>query len=170
MLLGATPARAAGGSELSDEPLPLQVDKVPARPQPLELGTPFLGPGPIGPGFEIPGGAVWQPQLLVWGTLRSAVQSFDRLGERDTRSAEWRSRLDIFAELEVSPTERVVVGFRPFDDDGRFSGCEWEPAEDDCQDELNPTPEILFVEANLGELFVVHQKASPHGPSAWPWP
>ncbi len=35
-------------SALSDEPLPLQVDKAPERPQPIELGPPFLGTGVIG--------------------------------------------------------------------------------------------------------------------------
>ena len=39
----------------------------------LELGEPFLGTGPLDPGFEMPGGSVWQPSLLLYGTYRTAL-------------------------------------------------------------------------------------------------
>ena len=55
-------------SGLSDEYVPLQLDAVPDRPKPLlELGPPFLGTGEIGPGFTLPGGAVWRPSFLLLG-------------------------------------------------------------------------------------------------------
>ena len=100
--------RDRGGKEsrISDEVLPYQAQLAPERPQPIELGPAFLGTGKIGPGFELPGGAVWQPQLLIWGTARTAVQAFDPEGDDDTRVSDWSNRLDIFAEVEVSPTDR----------------------------------------------------------------
>ena len=49
----------SGGSRLSDEVLPPQVDLVPERPAPLlEFGDPFYKTGPIGRGFRLPTGAV----------------------------------------------------------------------------------------------------------------
>ena len=138
LVLGfSSPVFAAGeSSELSNEPIPLQVESAPERPQPLEIGPPFLGTGVLGSGFDLPGGAVWQPQLLVWGTLRTAVQSFDPLGKRSKRISEWVNRLDVFAQIAVTQTERVVVGLRPFDDEGQFSGCRWE-TDNNCVDAFN---------------------------------
>ena len=42
-----------------------------------EGGDLFLGSGKLYEGFETPWGAVWQPQLWIFGTLRSAVYTFD---------------------------------------------------------------------------------------------
>ena len=65
-------------SRFPDEPIPLKLEGFPQRPKPiLELGAPFLGTGTLDPGFEMPGGAVWQPAFLVYGTYRSAIQTFD---------------------------------------------------------------------------------------------
>ena len=61
-------AMAASESRLSDEPIPYKPELAPERPQPIELGPPFLGTGKIERGIEIPGGAVWQPQLLITST------------------------------------------------------------------------------------------------------
>jgi hypothetical protein len=153
---GAVSSLAASGSELSDEPLPLQVDKVPERPQPLEpIGPPFLGTGVIGPGFELPTGAWWQPQLLIWGEIRMGVHTFNPLGDSDTQRSQFANRVDVFAELEVSPTERVVVGFRPFDETGEFSGCVFEDPvfDEECDGHYEKEPQVLFLEGNFGELF-----------------
>lgn len=150
---GAGAAVAAEESALPEDPVPLQVDEAPARPRPvLELGSDFLGTGVIRPGFELPGGAVWQPQLLVWGELRTAVQTFDPSGAPDERISEWRNRLDVFGELEVSPTERIVVGFRPLDDNGEFTGCGFEPGDGGCDHPFDPEVDIAFAEGNFGEL------------------
>ena len=66
-------------SRLSDEEIPLQTEGFPERPKPLlELGEPFLGTGTLNPGYQLPTGAVWQPSLLVFGTYRTALQTFRR--------------------------------------------------------------------------------------------
>ena len=114
------PAAAAGGghetgehgdSRITDHYVPLQLDGFPQRPKPLlELGPPFLGTGRIGRGFTIPGGAVWTPSFLMFGTLRSG---FGVLDDGSGQRSQWANRLDLFANLALTGTERVVFGLRP---------------------------------------------------------
>lgn len=145
------------GSRLSDVAIPLQLEGFPQRPKPiLELGEPFLGTGTLDPGIKLPTGAVWQPSLLAFGTFRTALQSFAPSGS-DSRTSEWANRLDLFFNLYLSGTERLVVGFRTFDQDGRFSGYVFEspdPALDgEFRDEFDGDIEVLFFEGELGEIF-----------------
>ncbi|MCB9834393.1 MAG: hypothetical protein H6807_18155, partial [Planctomycetes bacterium] len=87
----------ASPNRLSDQVLPLRLDLNQDRPGPLlELGDPFLGVGPIGPGFELGTGAVWNPGFQVFGSFRSAIQVND--DGRDPR-VEWANRLDLFGNL-----------------------------------------------------------------------
>lgn len=143
-------------SRLTAEAIPLLPENVPERPRPLiELGEPFLGSGTLDPGIRLPTGAVWQPSLIVFGTLRSGVQSFE---SEAGRIGEWATRLDLFANLQLSGTERLVVGFRPLDRDGRFTSYVFEsdlPGVDDgdFQDEVNGEITSLFFEGDFGEIF-----------------
>jgi hypothetical protein len=146
---GEDPAR------LTDERIPLAVEGFPKRPRPLlELGAPFLGTGTLKPGFELPTGAVWQPSLLLFGTYRTALQSFQVDGDR---VAEWANRLDLFANLQLTGTERLVVGFRPLDQDGRFTSYTFRsdvPGIDEgSQNELNGEVTSVFFEGDFGEIF-----------------
>ena len=98
-------------SRITDHYIPLQLEGFPRRPKPLlELGPPFLGTGRIGRGISIPGGAVWTPSFLLFGTLRSG---FGTLDYGETRSSRWANRLDLFGNLSLTGTERVVIGLRP---------------------------------------------------------
>ncbi len=150
-----------GGSRLSDEVIPLA--KLPDRPKPLlELGSPFLGTGRIRRGFRIPGGAVWQPSFLLFGSFRSGLSVLDT---DDLRTTQWSNRLDLFGNLYLSGTERVVIGLRPLDDtvsNGRrvFSGYQhFSPdplSRGGFQDGFNFDPDTithLFFEGDIGELF-----------------
>ena len=150
-------------SELSDEPIPLQLEGFPERPGLLvEIGNPYLGTGEIKAGVKMPGGAVWQPTLIVFGTFRTAVQSFEA---GNTRITEWANRLDLFANLQLTGSERLVVGFRNLDQDGRFTSYILDPDPDDpafqarfpdndrFRDELNAQVQSLFFEGDFGELF-----------------
>ncbi len=138
----------------SDEPAPMRLEDVPDRPSPiLELGDPFLGPGPIGRGFTIPTGALWQPSLLVFGEYRSALQTFNDGEETFT---EWVNRLDIFGNLQLSGTERLLVGVRPLDDGRRFTGYFIEPdgaEQSGGDDEFNTRITHLFFEGDFGQIF-----------------
>ena len=139
-------------SRLSDEVIPLQIDKVPDRPGALlELGDPLLAPGPIGESLVSPTGEVLQPALTVFGTYRTALQTFDNGEETFT---EWANRLDLFANLQLSGTSRVVYGVRPLDEGGDFSGYNFEPGErDGWRNELNWRTTTLFFEGELAEMF-----------------
>ncbi len=146
-------------SRLTDEVIPLRLDLVPNRPKPLiELGEPFLGTGTLSPGFQLPTGAVWQPSLLVFATMRTAIQSNGynpRFGE--ARVSEAATRLDLFANLQLSGSERLVMGFRNFDEDGRFTRYVFDSEipgdEDGFEDELNAEIGSLFFEGDFGEIF-----------------
>ncbi|MDJ0841584.1 MAG: hypothetical protein QNK37_34065 [Acidobacteriota bacterium] len=145
------------GSNLPDDKGPVKTDEVPKRPKPiLELGEPFLGTGTLSPGFTLPTGAVWQPQLLVFGSLRTAVQSND-LGGENSRIDEWANRMDLFTNLQLSGSERLVVGLRSLDEDGVFSGYifnnEGDPDSEGNVDALNGQIGSLFFEGDFGEIF-----------------
>lgn len=150
----AAAAEAEDKSRFSDQPAPLRLHDFPERPAPLiELGDDFLGNGNLQRGFTLPTGAVWSPNLWVFGTMRSALQSFD--SGTAPQLTEWANRLDIFANLQLSPTERVLVGFRPLDQKGtRFSGYTFKPDTiNGWDDNFSGTPRTFFFEGELGEIF-----------------
>jgi len=139
-------------SRISDASAPeVTADPRMQRPPPLiEWGNPFLGSGNIGPGIEMPGGSVWQPSLWVYGQYRTAIQAFNN---GDDTFSEWANSLDIFANLQLTGTERLVVGFNPLAEDGRFSGYEFSPDFDDgWEDATNLELTTLFFEGDLGEI------------------
>ena len=145
-------------SRLSDEEIPLQLEGFPQRPKPLiELGEPFLGTGTLRPGFRLPTGAVWQPSLLLFGTYRTAIQSFEPDSTPGARITEWTNRLDLFFNLQLSGSERLVVGVRALDEDGQFSGYFFEHPDDtlegDFQDAFSSDLEALYFEGDFGEIF-----------------
>ena len=153
-LVGPAGTVAAEDSRLSDQPMPMQ--PVPERPKPLiELGDPFLGMGPISQGITLPTGAVWRPQLIAFGTVRSSLQTFDPGDAANAnRTSEWVNRIDLFGNLQLSPTERVVVGIRPVDEMGRFSGYRFKPdSSDGWIDGTNAEVRVAFMEGEFGEIF-----------------
>ena len=142
-------------SRLSDEKIPLQLEGFPKRPKPLlELGEPFLGTGTLAPGIQLPTGAVWQPSLLLFGNFRTAIQSIDSGPGRVT---EWANRLDLFFNLQLSGSERLVVGFRALDEDGRFTSYFFEnpdpQLDQEFRDEFDANIESLYFEGDFGEIF-----------------
>lgn len=143
-------------SRLSDEPVPFMTEgDIPDRPPLLlEIGDPFLDTGELDVGFELPTGAVWQPRLWAFGTLRTAVQTIDT-GDAD-RISEWVNRFDLFANLQLTGTEKAVVGIRPFDENqpDDFSGYRFEPTDDKgFRNDLNADIRTLFAEGDFGSLF-----------------
>ena len=147
-------------SRLSDEYIPLQLDSHPNRPKPLlELGPPFLGTGRIGRGFTLPGGAVWRPSFVLFGSIRSGMGSFD---DGVTRSTEWANRVDLFGNLALTGSERLVFGLRPADRTDltgrrRFSGYTFAgPSGNGFNPQFSldwGTVSHLFFEGDFGELF-----------------
>ena len=152
-------------SRITDHYIPLQLDDFPNRPKPLlELGPPFLGTGRIGRGFSIPGGAVWTPSFLLFGTLRSGVSTVD---DGTTQRTQWANRIDLFGNLALTGTERVVIGLRPTHQGAplgpgepfgalRFTGyTSTSPGTGGFSNQLNfdwNTVTHLFFEGDLGEM------------------
>lgn len=142
---------AEDASRLTDEVLPLAVDTMPERPRPLiELGNDFLGTGTLWPGFRLPTGAWWQPALIAFGTARLAGQTVAGDVEDAT---ELRARLDVNFNLQLSGTERMVVSFRPLDEDGRFTRYVIDGDETGFTDEVDGELEAIFFEGDFGEIF-----------------
>ncbi|MFI4986164.1 MAG: hypothetical protein ACHQF3_01870 [Alphaproteobacteria bacterium] len=142
--------------ELSDQPLPyLSAGDLPSRPSmPLELGDHFLDSGALFPGIDMPGGATWQPRLWIFGTYRTAVQAF--ADGKTQPVSEWANRLDVFANLQLTGTERLVVGLRPLDrgQSGQFSGATIAPAaQSGGNNYLNANIKTLFFEGDFGSTF-----------------
>jgi len=138
----------------------MPVEQMPTRPRPpIELGEPFLGTGTLWKGFTLPSGAVWQPQFLAFGEFRSAVQTrrIPNGAGGTTRFTEWANRLDLFGNLALSGSERLVFGFRNLDRNGAFSGYIIESQnpvlEEGSVEEFNADIQSLFFEGELGEIF-----------------
>ncbi len=166
LALAATGSARAEGkgtddtSRFSDKPAPLDLATFPQRPPPLlELGDKFLSTGNLQKGYTLPTGEVISPNFWVFGSDRTAIQTFDNGGGAKTRVTEWANRLDLFGNLQFSPTERILVGFRPVDQalpngSSAFSGYRFEPtATHGPQEAFSATPRTLFFEGELGEMF-----------------
>jgi hypothetical protein len=159
-LLGCIDALAAAGesgSRISDERV-VKIDPtvMPQRPPPLlELGSHLLGSGPLRPGIELPTGMILQPQLTLVGTYRTALQSFTT---NHISRSEWANRLDLFGNLALTYTERLVVGVRPLDRRGQFAGRIFQndaapAAAHNGVDPYNGNLSTLFFEGDFGEMF-----------------
>ena len=142
-----------GSAETADNTLP---------PRPnlfVELGDPFLDTGQLDAGFEIPViGAVWQPRLWAYMIWRTAFQSFDGGGDGSVRETELATRLDVYANLQLTGTEKILVGFRPLDKNqpNAFTRYTFNGRGDEGFDgDFSIIPETLFFEGDLGSLFPV---------------
>jgi hypothetical protein len=154
ILPGSGPGGGGQSSALTDKPIPLKLAGFPERPQPLiELGgSPFLSQGLIGTGFTIPTGAVWQPEFIAYGTARLAFQTFDNGTHHQI--TELAARIDLFGNLYLTPTERILIGFRPLDRQAGpdYSGYRFEP-QNGPQNDINAYVTTLFFEGGLTSLF-----------------
>jgi hypothetical protein len=137
---------------LHQHPIPIQ--PIPHRPRLLvETDEPFLAPGWLEQGIETPTGAIWRPALWVFGTYRTGINYFDN--RATTNVTEWANRLDLFGQLNLTGTERLVVGIRPLDQERGsrrvFSG--YDMRNDRVNDAWNIDVQTLFFEGDFGEIF-----------------
>ena len=141
-------------THLDDHAIGLQ--HIPDRP-PLvfEAGELFLSPGFLEQGVEIGTGAIWRPSLWVWGEARGGYNYIDRRGGALGTLSEAASRLDLFAQLNLSGTERIVLGLRPLDEEmgpGRaFTAYDFDLNRG--IDGENLDVQTLFFEGDFGEIF-----------------
>eukprot|EP00913_Durusdinium_trenchii_P035260 g32990.t1 len=132
---------------------PIGIQEIPDRPPLLlELNEEFLAPGFLEAGMELPTGAVWRPSLWVFGTYRSGYAYSQSPGPT---ISEWAQRLNLFAQLNLTGTERVVLGMRPVDQEtGRmreFNSYDFRTG--DSRDGWNSDVQTLFFEGDFGEIF-----------------
>ena len=131
------------------------IQPIPERPRLiLELNEHFLAPGFLNQGIETRHGAIWRPSLWVFGEYRTSFHYYDRDRPGD-HIVENVHRLDLFAQLNLSGTERILAGFRPLDEEegGRrpFTGYDFRNG--DYLDAWNANLQTLFFEGDFGELF-----------------
>ncbi|MBI1902584.1 MAG: hypothetical protein HYS13_15895 [Planctomycetia bacterium] len=137
------------------EEIPIGLQEIPPRPPLLiEWNELFLGPGFLNQGIEMPTGVVWRPTLWVFGTFRSGIQYFDTHRPVDP-IAEWANRLDLYAQSNLSGTERVLLGLRPLDEEGvssrTFTGYDFRNG--NSINGFNDQVQTLFFEGDFGEIF-----------------
>ena len=133
------------------------VGDIPFRPELLlELGDPFLDTGKLDAGFEVPIiGAIWQPRLWSYFINRTTVQTFDNGTPGRLRDTEVANRMDLYANLQLTGTEKILLGLRPFDNNqpSRFTRYTFDGSNEDFNNELNFDVETLFFEGDIGSLF-----------------
>ncbi|MCH9019262.1 MAG: hypothetical protein IIA73_02720 [Proteobacteria bacterium] len=143
---------------LKDEYVPFKsIGEIPDRPALfLELGDRFLDTGPLDEGFEVPiTGAIWQPRLWSYFIYRTTLQTFDNGAPGRIRDTEWANRLDLFVNLQLTGTEKILLGLRSLDNNQprRFTRYSFDGAEGDgFKNEFNIDVETLFFEGDVGSL------------------
>ncbi|MGB1110511.1 MAG: hypothetical protein ACPG4N_09155 [Gammaproteobacteria bacterium] len=122
------------------------------NPRPLlELGRPIYEAGPLSP----PGHGLGRKNptdhaFSLYGDWRTAIAYNDK-GLVET--GELATRLNLEADWKFTGTERLHAAFRPLDQDGDFTRCEFSgdtPA--DCKDNTDLTPDSFFFEGDLGAI------------------
>lgn len=148
-------------TQFSEEHIQLKAPSDTGNRPPLiyEGGDLFLGTGNLYEGFETPWGAVWQPQLWVFATVRSAVYTFD--DGVTSPSAEWGTRVDLYGNIQLTGTEKILIGFRPLDRNrlDRFTRVTFNDNRGGDQEEFNLDIRTLFFEGDFGSLFPGLDKA-----------
>ncbi|AXS41664.1 hypothetical protein [Breoghania sp. L-A4] len=151
------PAPRAGDphdSTLSEKPTPLLTEEQEPKPTPpiFERGDKFLASGNITPGITLPTGAIWQPALWVFGDFRTTAGHFDN-GAAESRQFQ-ANRLDLFLNLKLTPTERVLLGISPLSDGNDHTGILHRSSTGTrFVNGLNPYITTLFFEGEFGEIF-----------------
>lgn len=143
------------GPSLTDDVIPLLSDEdLPKRTRPLvEAGAPLLGPGKLRKGIKLPTGAIWTPALWIYGDYRTSVNYVDS-GIEDEELLEWPNRLDLLFNFQFSGTERLMVGFQPLQQDGRFTNYTYLPeGQRGWTSEANLQIATIFFEGEIGEIF-----------------
>ena len=141
-------------NRLSDQPIPL-IDANLIQPNPplIQFGPGMLTTGELSSGFTIPTGAIWRPSLWIFGTFRSGINSVEA-SPGGERIVELANRLDLFANLQLSGTERILIGMQPLQDEGNFSRYVWQPASDrGWTGESDTKLTTFFFEGEIGEVF-----------------
>lgn len=133
------------------------IKHLPKRPTLMvELGDAFLGTGKLDAGFEVPfTGAVWQPRLWAYVINRTALQSFQSGRAGNPTETELANRTDLFFNLQLTGTEKILLGLRPTDNNrpNRFTRYTFDGRDEGFNDEFGLNVETFFFEGDFGSLF-----------------
>ncbi len=138
---------------LSDVPIGIQ--PIPERPPLIvELNDHFLSPGFLSKGIELPTGEIVRPSFWVWGINQFGYNYFDNKTS-PTKANELVDRLDLWAQLNLTATERFVLELRPLDKERNskriYTRVDFE--EGKVVNGTNIDPETFFFEGDFGEIF-----------------
>ena len=111
------------------------------------------GPGNIISGFKSPTGAVWQPAFWVFGSVQTSAGVVSD-GLNPTRQY-MSARADINGNLQLTPTERIVIGFTPLSQGGNLGTglLHVDGQGTNFVNALNPNIQTLFFEGDTRQLF-----------------
>ncbi|MGI9387482.1 MAG: hypothetical protein ACR2OX_08625 [Methyloligellaceae bacterium] len=130
---------------------------LPDRPKlAIERGNGFLSRGNLNAGYVVPGlGWVLQPRLWAYFINRTAFQSFDNGISGNERETEIANRLDVFFNLQLTGTEKILLGLRPTDNNrpGAFTRYTFEGQDEGFNENFGFNVETLFFEGDLGSIF-----------------
>jgi hypothetical protein len=145
----ATKSKAA----LPDTYIPMVgQDVVGERTPPIvEIGNPFLGTGRLSEPVEIFTGAVWNPSIQIFGTYRAAIQGVD--DERAKPVAELVNRLDLYGNLQLSGTERILMGVTPLHDGNRYTRYTIAGGDEGAHEEFGAHLSAAFGEFQVSQVF-----------------
>lgn len=152
----AQPEESHSKSRLSNKPKPLRKEhtELPERNPPIyEWNLPFLGPGNIISGFKSPTGAVWQPAFWVFGDFQTSAGIIND-GINPTRQYV-SAAANINGNLQLTPTERIVIGFTPLSQGGNLGTglLHVDGQGTSFVNALNPNIQTLFFEGDTRQLF-----------------
>ncbi|MEX2519131.1 MAG: hypothetical protein WD969_07370 [Paracoccaceae bacterium] len=121
----------------------------------VEIGRDLYGPGEIGEGVNVIGEKNrLTPQLLVFGDARTAVAYNKDAGGKEVGQV--ATRLNLFANLQLTGTERILMLWEPLQDGAQFSRYEFTGPDrnrtSDPQFETQGQPTTLFFEGDLGAI------------------
>ena len=124
---------------------------LPPRPVPLiEFWQDYVNEGPYEHEFELPTGMVVSPGLIVYGNLSTGLEHSDTGTESTT---EWVTTLNLFANLTLSGTERILLGVSPLTRrTGSKTRYTFEPTSD-WHGETGARLTAAFFEGELSEMF-----------------
>ena len=144
-------------ARLSNKVLPLA--DLPCRPRALlEIGDPFMHPGRLSRGIQLNTCQVIQPGFMVHGSFRTGVVALGRSGDE---IVQWANRLDLFGNIRISATERIVLGINPLDLKGDFTGFAFHP-DAEFTNGANADFHTYFFEGDFGEIFPTLDRADRH--------
>ena len=140
---------------LSNKSKPLVTRSQEPTPTPpiFEWGDPFLKNGNISPGITLPTGAIWQPGLWVFGDVRAGIGFYD--GHVAKPSQYGVGSLNLFFNLKLSPTERILLGINPLTrNSGKNTGVVHRPKiGTNFSNGFNANINTFFFEGEFGEIF-----------------